>query len=68
MKVEFKEHGGCFAFELEPETMADAAQLARLAVNGTKEVRSISVNAYRDLTMSGTVVLGKLKNDKSNLR
>lgn len=35
MKIQFKEHAGCFCFELEAETLEDAALLARAAMNTT---------------------------------
>ena len=67
MKIELREHAGCFGFELVPETMEDQALLARLAVNHTKVVRSVCVNAHADLAMTASVVLGKRRNAKSSL-
>lgn len=52
---------------MHPESIEDYALLARLAINGTKEVRSIHVSAYTDLTMYGAVVIGKRKQPKSLL-
>ena len=67
MKIRLAEHGGCFSFEMEAETLADAAQLARLAVNGVKQVRGIYVHARTDLTMDATVVIAKRRRADSSL-
>ena len=67
MKVNVNEHGGCFSINLEPETIAEAALLIRLGINGTKEVRSLSAYASGDNTISACVVIGKHKKPSSQV-
>jgi hypothetical protein len=61
MIIQLKEHEGCFAFELTPETTQDAALIVRLGINATKEVRHLSAAVNSDGTFGGTLVLGKHK-------
>lgn len=67
MKIELTEHEHCFGIDLTPESMEDQVLLARLAVNGTKEIRALSVYANKDLTMSASVVIGKRRKPDSRL-
>lgn len=68
MKVDIEEYEGCFSIDFTPETVEDAVMLVRLKTNGIKEVRSIYVHAHKDLSMSGSVVIGKRKQPDSRLR
>ena len=54
MKVTLHEYNGCFSIELKPEDQEDAVKLVRLAINKTKKLRSVSVNAHRDNTITST--------------
>ena len=67
MKVKVEEFDGCFSIDMEPETVAEAAILLRVAINGKKEVRGIYCSAYTDLTMSASVVIGKRKDTSSQI-
>ena len=62
------ENGGCFSVEFKAETIADAALLSRMAVNATKEIRNLNAYAHNDGTFSGSIVIGKAKNNDSSLR
>mgnify|MGYP001214759683 FL=1 len=68
MIFELQEYDGCFSMDMRAETVAEAAQLARLKMNGTKEMRGIYVYADKDGTFSGSVVIGKSKKDTSELK
>lgn len=61
MKTTFNEFKGCFSIDFEAETVADAAFIARLKLNGIKELRGIHANAYKDGTVFGSVIIGKRK-------
>ncbi len=67
MKVQLAEHSGCFEISLEPETPKEVAQLVRLGVNGTKEVRAISTTVGNDLSVNAWLVLGKRKQPRSQV-
>ena len=54
--------------DMKAETVAEAAQLARLKMNGTKEMRGIYVYADKDGTFSGSGVIRKAKKDTSELK
>lgn len=60
MKITLTEHEGCFAFSMEAEGLRDAALLTRLAINKTKELRSLDVFANPDGSFTGSCVLGKV--------
>ena len=68
MQVKFYEYDGCFGIDLTPETGEEIIQLVRLGLNKTKELSGIYVNAYRDKTLSASIVIGKKKRDTSLLR
>lgn len=68
MIFELVEHVGCFSMDMRAETVAEAAQLARLKMNGTKEMRGIYAYADKDGTFSGSVVIGKSKKVTSELK
>lgn len=61
MKIEMREHDGCFEFCFEPETMDDSVQLVRFGLNATKDVRSKQVCAYQDGALRGYLVIGAKK-------
>lgn len=65
MKLTFRELEGCFAVEMEAETMQDAILLARFATNRTEKVRHAGAAFNSDGTASGSIVLGKQKNPTS---
>lgn len=68
MQINFEEHDGCFAFKMTPETVADTAKIARLKINGTKNIRGIYASFYKDGTVSGSVVIGKRRQPKAEMR
>ena len=71
MKVELHEHDNSFGISLTPETIEEAAQLVRLSLNATKEVRSIDTSVYRapDSTpFESWIVLGKRRNSRNGVR
>lgn len=67
MKITIREHARCFAIDYEAETVADAALIARMNANGTKEVRSIYAFANESGTFTGSLVIGKMKQEYSSL-
>lgn len=67
MLLKVHEYGGCFEFEMNPETPEEYVLLARMSRNHTKELRSLYVWANADLTMSASLVLGKRKQAESAL-
>ena len=67
MKAELNEYNGCFEIALTPETIEDAAKIIRMAINGTKEVRSVNAYAYSSNAISGAVVIGKRKQSTSTI-
>jgi hypothetical protein len=60
MKITFEEYDGCFNFDLEAETIADAALLARAAMNTTQ----ITATFSRSGTVNGSLVLQKPREAK----
>ena len=68
MKISMKEHEGCFAFEMEAETIADAALLTRFSTNVTNDVRFAGAYAHNDGMFSGSVVLGKRRHWDTRIR
>lgn len=67
MKITLKEWEGCFGFDLEAESMQDAALLVRMGMNATKEIRHISATANQDGTFHGSLVLGKHKSANNDI-
>jgi hypothetical protein len=67
MKLTAGEYRGCFAFELEPESIAEAALLTRFALNSTKELRAAQTFANED-GFRTSIVIGKLKNPISGVK
>lgn len=68
MKVEFKEHRGCFAVNLEPETAEEVVSLVRLGMNSTKELRSCYTDVFEDGSAGSSIVVGKRKQDFITVR
>lgn len=68
MKADLIEHEGCFEISLTPENMEEQASIVRMGMNAKKEVRSFSASVYKDLHVSGYVVLGKRKDANSYIR
>jgi len=68
MKIELHEYSGCFSFDMVAETVADASLLARLKMNGKKEVRGIYASAYDDGTFTGTINIGKARQSRGYLK
>lgn len=60
MRVELHEYDGCFEISLVAETVEEAAQLVRMGMNTTKELRYQRTYAYQS-GISADVVLGKSK-------
>jgi hypothetical protein len=67
MKSLIKEWDGCFEIILKPETMEEQAQIIRMGMNATKEIRSFSSDINRNLTVGGYIVLGKKKRTRSSV-
>lgn len=66
MKITLNEYEGCFCFDLEAETLNDAALLVRFGRNATKEVRSAATSvgeANRDgnFPVTAYATIGKRK-------
>ena len=59
MKSTMYEHDGSFEFTFEAESVADAAMLARFALNATKDIQYLDATAYKDGTFTGYLRLGK---------
>jgi hypothetical protein len=68
MQIKLIEHGNCFSFDLEPESIADAALIIRLKMNAKKEVRGVYASAHRDGHVSGALVIGKVRNERSGVK
>jgi hypothetical protein len=67
MKIELHEYEGCFSFDLTAESVADAALIARLAVNATKDVRGCSAHASEDGEFTGAFTVGKRKESTGSI-
>lgn len=61
MKVNTREYDGCFAIDLEAETLDDAAWLVRMAMNRTVELRSAACRVTSMGPFSGSIAIGKRK-------
>ena len=68
MKIKIYEGGERFDFEFEPESIADAALLARLALNATKVVHLVSTTARKDGAFTGWLAIGKRKQPDGEIR
>lgn len=67
MKITMNEYEKSFSFSMEAETMADAALLARYAINVTSEVMAAESYANTDGTVAGYCVLGKRRKATSTI-
>ena len=65
MKIKFTEAEGCFFFDLEAETMQEAALLTRFSVNRSKEVRHAEAVVTSTGGFEASVVIGKIKKPTS---
>lgn len=61
MKVELREHGGCFEVHMTAESLVEAAQLTRMGMNSTKEIRTLATYVSESGTFSLSCVVGKAK-------
>lgn len=61
MIIQMHETDTDFGFNIEPETLADAALLVRFALGATKELRVKETTAYRDGTFATWVSIGRRK-------
>lgn len=68
MKITLQEYDGCFSFDMEAETLKDAALLVRMGINATKEIRFLSAIAPSDGDFRGIVVIGKRKRPTAEVR
>lgn len=67
MKLIINEWDHVFEFDIQPETIAEAALLVRLAMNANKEVLYIGTCAHRDGTFSAGLTLRKAKRTASQV-
>jgi hypothetical protein len=67
MKINFTEHECCFAFDLEAETMADAATLTRFGMNRTDNIRHASTNVSKEGKFESGLVIAKNKRANSDV-
>jgi hypothetical protein len=67
MKITLEEHDGCFAFDMQAETTAEAALLVRFGMNRTNEIRTAGVQANRDGTFTGNLIFGKHKHANNDI-
>lgn len=61
MKIQFSEHEGCFAIDLEAENMTEAAALVRFGLNRTDKLNHVSARVNQNGTFTGTVIFAKSK-------
>jgi len=61
MKVKMHDNDDRFSFELEAETIAEAAMLVRFGLNATKELKNTYTTVYRDGTFQTWIAIGKKK-------
>lgn len=66
MKVTFQEFDECFSIDLHAEDLEECALLVRLGLNATKDLRSVTSYAYKDI--SSAIVIGKRKNHTSMVK
>ena len=67
MKITMHEYEGCFSFELEAETLADAALLTRFGMNATRTVQYVSCNVNQGGKFEGGLVISKHKRANSDV-
>lgn len=65
MRITLTEMDGCFSFDLEAETIQDAALLTRFSVNRSKEVRHAEAIVTSTGGFEASVVIGKIKKSTS---
>lgn len=65
MKIQFAEYEGCFSFDLEAETMQEAALLTRFSMNRSKEVRHAESIVTSAGGFEAFVTIGKIKKTTS---
>lgn len=65
MKATLTEHDGCFAIELEAETMQEAALITRAGMNSKKELRSADayVEANGNFLLSAVLAKSRKANN-----
>ena len=68
MKVTMHSSDGRFDIQLEPETIAEAAQLVRFSLNATKRLRLVDTTAYADGTFSSWISIGARKNQTGGVK
>jgi hypothetical protein len=61
MKITLTEFERCFSFDMEAETLAEAAMLVRFGMNRTDEIRSgdTLVNKHPIIDFTASLVIGK---------
>ena len=71
MKATLREYDGAFGISMEPETMAEVSMLVRFGLNATKELKFLSVGAYRgkdkDPEVHSTIHIGKRKQNATTV-
>ena len=67
MKITMQEYDDCFSFEMDAETVADAALLTRYATNVTNKIRSTGAYANNNGTLNGHLVVGKRQNARPTI-
>lgn len=67
MKITLAEHEGCFAFDLEAESTADAALLVRFGMNRTDTIATAGVQANQNGTFTGHLVFAKSKRANNDI-
>jgi len=59
VKAKLNEYKHCFEISLEAETARDIAQLVRMGMNSTKELKSVATDVYSDATVVSYLIVGK---------
>ena len=67
MKFNLIEHEGCFAIDMQAETIQDAATLVRLGMNTTRELRFLSANVSKEGSFTATAVFAKHRRANSDV-
>ena len=68
MKIQVTEHNDSFLFNLEAETLEDAAFLTRFGLNRTKQLRYAEADAWENGKFSGDICFGKNKKFSSTIK
>lgn len=68
MKTTITENDRCYFMEIAAETMAEAAMLARMSINSTKELRCVDTHALSDGTFHCQIAIGIRKSKSSEIR